>query len=129
MSDKINELEQRIERLEALIAQDPAPKRKKTSIPTIEEVREYCIERRNNVNPESFFDHYEANGWMRGKNKIKSWQACIRTWERTTGGTNLASSQNISVIENPFKAEGYNTQEERDAFFLAMSNEQEHVNG
>lgn len=27
-----------------------------------------------------FFDHYEANGWMRGKNKIKNWKACVGTW-------------------------------------------------
>lgn len=27
-----------------------------------------------------FVDHYSANGWMRGKNKIKDWKACVRTW-------------------------------------------------
>ena len=59
-------------------------KKKTTSFspPTLEQVTHYCNERSNNVNPQDFIDHYEANGWMRGKNKIKSWQACVRTWEK-----------------------------------------------
>lgn len=50
--------------------------------PTLEEVSEYCKSRGNAVSPERFIDHYQANGWMRGKNKIKDWKACVRTWER-----------------------------------------------
>lgn len=50
--------------------------------PTIEEVRAYCKERQNNVEPSRFVDHYEAKGWMIGKNKMKDWKACVRTWER-----------------------------------------------
>jgi hypothetical protein len=49
--------------------------------PTIEQVREYCIERSNKVDPENFIDHYTASGWMRNKTKIKDWKACVRTWE------------------------------------------------
>ena len=50
--------------------------------PTIEEVADYCRQRGNSVNPQAFLDHYSANGWMRGKNKIKDWKACVRTWEQ-----------------------------------------------
>jgi len=57
-------------------------KRKNFVPPTIEQVREYCLERKNNINPENFVDYYTANGWMRGKTKLKDWKACIRTWER-----------------------------------------------
>ena len=49
--------------------------------PTLQEVTDYCKERNNTVNPQGFIDHYEASGWMRGKSKIKSWKACVRTWE------------------------------------------------
>lgn len=49
--------------------------------PSIEEVRAYCIERQNNVNPQRFVDHYESNGWMVGRNKMKDWRAAVRTWE------------------------------------------------
>lgn len=51
--------------------------------PTIEEVKEYCKERGNNVDAEKFVDFYESKGWMVGKNKMKSWKACVRTWERS----------------------------------------------
>lgn len=50
--------------------------------PTVEEVRAYCKERRNNVNAEHFVDYYEANGWRVGKNPMRDWKAAIRTWER-----------------------------------------------
>lgn len=50
--------------------------------PTVQEVKEYCVERKNRVDPQEFVDHYETNGWMRGKTKIKDWKACVRTWEK-----------------------------------------------
>ena len=50
--------------------------------PTLEQVREYCEERNNNVNPEQFIDFYESKNWMIGKNKMKNWKACVRTWEK-----------------------------------------------
>ena len=50
--------------------------------PTLEEVKAYCQERNNNVDPESFMAFYESKGWMVGKNKMKDWQASVRTWER-----------------------------------------------
>lgn len=50
--------------------------------PTKEQVREYCQERENNVDPENFVDFYTGKGWMIGKNKMKDWKAAVRTWER-----------------------------------------------
>lgn len=58
------------------------PKRKRFVKPTVEEVRQYCIERNNCVNAEQFYDYYESNGWKVGKNSMKDWKACVRTWER-----------------------------------------------
>ncbi len=60
--------------------------------PTIEEVTEYADSRSSagnrKVDPIEFMDHYEANGWVRGKTAIKDWRACLRTWERgSNGGT------------------------------------------
>jgi len=49
--------------------------------PTIEQIREYCNERRNTINAESFFDYYEAKGWMLGTTKMKDWKAAVRNWE------------------------------------------------
>lgn len=50
--------------------------------PTLEEVKEYCLERKNNIDPENFINFYESKGWFVGKNKMKDWKACIRTWEK-----------------------------------------------
>jgi len=49
--------------------------------PTILEILSYCQERKNNVNPDKFFNHYESNGWMVGKNKMTKWKSAIITWE------------------------------------------------
>lgn len=53
--------------------------------PTLEEVRAYCVERGNNIDPQTFLDHYEAVGWRYGKGvgkPIKDWKAAVRTWEQ-----------------------------------------------
>lgn len=57
-------------------------KSKKFIKPTIEEIREYCQERKNNIDAQYFYDYYEANGWKVGKNSMKDWKATIRNWER-----------------------------------------------
>ena len=52
------------------------------SPPTLEEVRAYCLERGNNVDPQRFVDYYTANGWKVGRNSMKDWKAAVRNWER-----------------------------------------------
>lgn len=49
--------------------------------PTPEEVKTYCLERQNSVDYEKWFNFYSAKNWMIGKNKMKNWQAAVRTWE------------------------------------------------
>lgn len=51
--------------------------------PTVEEVKKYCLERENNIDPQYFIDSNEAKGWVVGKTKtpMKDWKAVIRTWE------------------------------------------------
>lgn len=53
--------------------------------PTLEDVRAYCVERGNSVDPERFIDHYTSNGWMVGKNPMKDWKAAVRNWEKSEG--------------------------------------------
>lgn len=54
--------------------------------PTLEEVRAYCAERKNNVDAQRFMDFYESKGWFVGKNKMKDWKAAVRTWEQRSRG-------------------------------------------
>ncbi len=51
--------------------------------PSVDDVAAYCRDRRNDVDPEQFVDHYESNGWKVGKTGMKDWQAAVRTWERS----------------------------------------------
>lgn len=65
--------------------------------PTIEEIKAYCSERRNNVDAESFYDFYESKGWYVGKNPMKDWKAAVRTWEKNSYGKNNGQSQHDEV--------------------------------
>lgn len=61
-------------------------KKRRFTPPTLEEVKDYCSERGNQVDAERFVDYYTANGWKVGKNPMKDWKAAVRTWERDSSG-------------------------------------------
>ena len=65
----------------------------KTIPPTFKEVQGYCKERKNDVDAQRFIDFYESKGWVIGKAKMKSWKACVRTWESKDN-----NSSNIRVL-------------------------------
>ena len=50
--------------------------------PTILKVQNYCLERKNNIDPEAFWDFYESKDWFVGKSKMKCWESAVRNWER-----------------------------------------------
>lgn len=56
-------------------------KRQRFTPPTRSQVKDYCLERNNRVDPDRFYDYYESNGWRVGKNAMKDWKAAVRTWE------------------------------------------------
>lgn len=62
------------------------------SPPDIQDVKAYCMERKNNVDPERFIDFYEAKGWMVGKNKMNDWRAAVRNWERNEASKSAAQT-------------------------------------
>lgn len=59
---------------------------KKFVPPSVDEVRAYCLERKNRVDPVAFVDFYASKGWVIGKSPMKDWRAAVRTWERKDGG-------------------------------------------
>ena len=61
-------------------------KRKIFVPPSVDEVRAYCQERRNRIDPQAFLDYYEARGWRLGKTPMKDWKAAVRTWEKNQMG-------------------------------------------
>lgn len=68
------------------ITGDIGAKRGRFPPPSLDDVRSYCQERGNNVDPERFIDFYSAKNWMVGKNKMTDWKAAVRTWERRESG-------------------------------------------
>ena len=68
--------------------------------PTIEDITAYCKERKNNVDPVRFFNHYESNGWMVGKNKMKKWKACVHTWESNESATSVKKPKKFPPYKN-----------------------------
>jgi hypothetical protein len=46
----------------------------------------------------AFFNHYESNGWMVGKNKMKNWEAAIRNW--MNNNSKFENNKPKSVIQN-----------------------------
>jgi uncharacterized protein YdaU (DUF1376 family) len=81
---------------------EPKPKRSKAKAcaiaPSLEEVKNYCEERQNHVDPEQWMNHYTANGWKVGRNPMKDWKAAVCTWEKNgvnnNGSYNKASRRN-----------------------------------
>ena len=70
--------------------------------PSIEEIRLYCQERNNSVDPEKFFNFYESKGWLVGKSPMKDWKAAVRTWEQRqleTTRITFSPRQKKSVFE------------------------------
>lgn len=67
-------------------AESSADTPKRFRKPTLEEISAYCKERKNNVNPQRFIDFYTSKGWKVGKEPMKDWKACVRTWEQDEKG-------------------------------------------
>ena len=76
-------------------------------VPCLEEVQEYCRERNNSVDAERFMAYYESNGWMVGRNHMKDWRACIRTWERREkqAPVSQAKAPDVPYMQNEYSRE------------------------
>ena len=84
------------------IADKPQKKRaSRFTPPTVEEVRAYCMERGNGIDPERFCNFYASKGWMVGKNKMKDWKASVRTWEQknSDNGPKDIVSQRLEALK------------------------------
>ena len=83
---------------------------KKFKTPTIEEVQEYISHKNYNVNADTFFNFYESNGWMVGKNKMKSWKASVAVWnskettKQQTKSFNTPTMQQLNTDVNVWDA-------------------------
>lgn len=86
--------------------------RSKFQKPSLEQIRYYCQERGNQVDPEKFFNFYESKGWVVGKSPMKDWKAAVRTWEHRRPEITRATyqprqrksvlEQNLEVMDQMF---------------------------
>ena len=67
--------------------------------PTVEEVHQYCNERKNKVCADAFIDFYESKNFMIGKNKMKDWKACVRTWEMRAKNKKTHAPKSMSKLD------------------------------
>lgn len=94
--------------------------------PTIDDIKNRCIEMQYNLDAEHFYNYYESNGWKVGRNKMKSWHSALANWnknssskqqpksfkqqdkERTDAIADVVLNQGV----NPFDPANYQQQEE-----------------
>lgn len=63
-----------------------APKKEKApsrfNPPTLDEVKKYCEERHNGIDPQHFIDYYASQRWKKANGRpLADWKAAVRTWE------------------------------------------------
>ena len=87
--------------------------KRKFNKPTIEEIEEYCKERNNGINANAFYDFYESKDWFVGKNKMKDWKACVRTWEQRNTKPNKIK-ETADWLDKEFKNEEMTEEEIRE---------------
>lgn len=80
--------------LKEIYASSP-PRAARFTPPSVEEVRVYCAERKNSVDPERFVDFYASKGWLVGKSRMKDWRAAVRSWERSDSQQRMTNKDRI----------------------------------
>lgn len=71
--------------------------------PTIEDVRLFCQERGNGIDPEEFVAFYTSKGWMVGKSKMKDWKSAVITWEKARKKENRTPRPRTARKESTFE--------------------------
>lgn len=76
--------------------------------PSLEEVRQHCLERKSSIDPERFVAHYTANGWVQSSGRpIQDWKAAVVTWEkneRKHGGPKQSRPSASTIAEQAEQA-------------------------
>jgi len=80
---------------------------RKSIPPTLEEVTQYVEQSDLSMSASQFFDHFQSNGWMVGRNKMRDWQAAVRKWAANqplfTGRPSKAADDDRSERGNPWR--------------------------
>ena len=74
-------------------------KKKQFSTPSLNQIKELILEKGYFVCSDTFFNFYESNGWKVGRNKMKSWEACLAKWNSQEKGNKKFGSKNGDVAK------------------------------
>ena len=99
--------------------EEPKGSKKKFIPPTVDDVRAYCQERNNKVDPQKFVDFYSCKGWMVGKNHRKDWKAAVRTWEKSSRQSREAPAQKKYDANKGMMTSNYGDMSEFEKSMLA----------
>ena len=66
--------------------------------PTLDEIKEYCKQRNNNIDPQYFYDFFSVSNWIDSNGKqVKNWKQKIITWERNNQQRNDNSKKGQEI--------------------------------
>lgn len=65
--------------------------------PKADEITAYSKEIGFTLDGNQFIDHYEARGWLIGKNPMKDWKAAVRTWKRNSNQFTPTTQQTTKI--------------------------------
>lgn len=66
--------------------------------PTLDEVKAYCRERGNDVDPKRFYDYFTESQWVDGKGaKVLNWKQKVITWERNSCNKKSVGANGIQI--------------------------------
>ena len=73
-------------------------KKKEFVPPTLEEIKEYCLQRKNNVNYKKFYDYYTVSKWKDNQGKqVYNWKLKVISWEGN--GTSSYGNNNTAKVD------------------------------
>lgn len=100
-------------------SKESADKPHRFTKPTVDEVKEYCIERGNNIDAQQFCDFYEAKGWKVGNQPMRDWKAAARTWERRDATSPKTARQTKRSAKQSYPQHEY-TDKQLDALLVDL---------
>lgn len=72
--------------------------------PTVEEVRQFCIDGGYGIDPGVFINYYESNGWRVGKNPMKNWQRTVMNWAAKERKSSYETKERAEPTARPVHA-------------------------
>ena len=69
--------------------------------PSLSEVSDHILVKGYLFDAEAFIAHYESNGWLVGRNKMKSWKSACITWSKRGQGNGTGKVFNQQSANKP----------------------------